>query len=278
MIQNLTLGLVSALVSLTGPGLLAQSGAMPPPALIQVFQEEVKPGRGAAHAASEQAWAKLAARGKSTDYYLGMTSMTGPNEAWFLSGYASYAELEAKQKEMDRNPALKEDLDKAASADGELLNGTRSFIASLRKDLSYGPDVEIGKMRYFRVRTFRLKQGQNDVFEAGFKTALATYAKIKLAGSFACFTVTAGAPGPTYVLVRPMKSLAELDAFETSDKAFKEALGEEGAKAMTQRFGEAVQSVQNQLFAFSPKMSYPWPGAVASDPEYWTPKAKGKSE
>jgi hypothetical protein len=264
--------MVPALVAPAFTALRAQGGPMPPPPLMMFYREEVKPGHGAAHAATESAWGRVLAKGKSTDHYLGMTSLTGPSEAWFIMGYASYADWEAKQNEGDKNPALKKEIEAAAQKDGEHLSGTRSFLAAYRKDLSYGPPVEIGKMRYFRIRTFRIKQGMGRAFEDGVKTALAAYEKSRHPGSFAFYEVEAGTWSPTFIVLRPMKSLAEMDLLDASGKAFQEALGEEGRKAMQKAFAEAVNGVENQLFAFSPRMSYPGPGLIASDPAFWVPK------
>lgn len=271
-LSRLAFLMVPALVAPAFTALRAQGGPMPPPPLMMFYREEVKPGHGAAHAATESAWGRVLAKGKSTDHYLGMTSLTGPSEAWFIMGYASYADWEAKQNEGDKNPALKKEIEAAAQKDGEHLSGTRSFLAAYRKDLSYGPPVEIGKMRYFRIRTFRIKQGMGRAFEDGVKTALAAYEKSRHPGSFAFYEVEAGTWSPTFIVLRPMKSLAEMDLLDASGKAFQEALGEEGRKAMQKAFAEAVNSVENQLFAFSPRMSYPGPGLIASDPAFWVPK------
>ena len=60
---------------------------------------------------------------------------------------------------------------------------------------------------------------------------------------------------------------------DASDKAFQEALGEDGRKAMQKTFADTVNSVENQLYAFNPKLSFPGPGMLASDPAFWTVKA-----
>ena len=264
--------LFSKLAFVLAPALLAQSGPMPPPPLMLFVREEVKPGHGAAHAATESAWTRALVRGKSQDHYLGMSAMTGASEAWFIMGYASYADWEAKQNEFDKNPALKGEIDKISAQDGEHLNGTRTWLGTLRKDLSYGPPVEIGKMRYMRVRTFRIKQGQGRAFEEGVKMALAAYEKSHYAASFAFYEVAAGTGSPTYLVLRPLKSLAELDGMAAAEKAFQEALGEEGQKAMAKVFTDTVNAVENQLRAFSPKLSFPGPAVTASDPGFWTVK------
>ena len=264
--------LLSNLVFLAVPALLAQSGPMPPPPLMLFVREEVKPGHGAGHAATESAWTRALTKGKSTDHYLGMGSLTGPSEAWFIMGYTSYSDWEAKQTEFDKNEALKTEIDKISQQDGDHLSGTRSMLGKLRKDLSFGPPVEIGKMRYMRIRTFRIKQGQNKAFEEGVKTALAAYEKSHYPASFAFFEVAAGTSSPTFIVLRPMKSLAEMDATDAAEKGFQEALGEDGQKTMQKVFAETVNNVENQLFAFSPKLSFPAASVIASDPGFWTVK------
>jgi hypothetical protein len=260
------------LAFLAAPALLAQSGPMPPPPLMLFVREEVKPGHGAAHSVTESAWTRTLTKGKSTDHYLGMNALTGASEAWFIMGYASFADWEAKQNEFDKNPALKHEIEKISQQDGDHLTGTRTFLGTHRKDLSYGPPVEIGKMRYMRVRTFRIKQGQGGAFEEGVKTALAAYEKSHYTASFAFYEVAAGTGSPTFIVLRPLKSLAELDGMADAEKAFQGALGEEGRKSMQKVFAETVNAVENQLFAFNPKLSYPGPGVVASDPGFWTVK------
>jgi hypothetical protein len=262
----------SKLVFLVAPALLAQSGPMPPPPLMMIVREEVKPGHGAGHAATESAWTRALVKGKSTNHYLGMSSMTGPSEAWFIMGYANYADWEAKQNEYEKNAALKAEIDKISLQDGDHLSGERTMLGTLRKDLSFGPPVEIGKMRYMRTRTFRIKQGQNKAFEEGVKVALAAYEKSHYPASFAFYEIAAGTGSPTFVVFRPMKSLADMDATAAAEPAFLEALGEDGRKAMQKVFADTVNNVENQIFAFSPKLSFVGPGTMASDPGFWTVK------
>ncbi len=272
MFQATLKSLCSRLVFLVAPALLAQSGPMPPPPLMLFVREEVKPGHGAGHAATESAWTRALTKGKSADHYIGMSSLTGPSEAWFIMGYTSYADWEAKQSEFDKNPAMKAEVDKVSQQDGDHLNGTRTLLGAWRKDLSYGPPVEIGKMRYMRIRTFRIKQGQNKAFEEGVKTALAAYEKSHYPASFAFYEINAGTGGPTYIVLRPMKSLAQMDATAAAEKDFQAALGDDGQKAMQKVFADTVNAVENQLFAFSPKLSFPGPDTIASDPGFWAPK------
>jgi len=264
--------LLPKLAFVLAPALLAQSGPMPPPPLMLFVREEVKPGHGAGHAATESAWTRALTKGKSKDHYIGMNALTGPSEAWFIMGYASYADWESKQNEFEKNEALKGEIDKISAQDGEHLSGTRTMLGTWRRDLSYGPPVEIGKMRYFRIRTFRVKQGQGKAFEEGVKMALAGYGKSGYQASFAVYEIAAGTGSPTYLILRPLKSMAELDGMAAADKAFQAALGEDGQKAMAKVFMDTVNAQENQLFAFNPRLSFPGPDLMASDPGFWTVK------
>ena len=183
------------LAFLVAPALLAQSGPMPPPPLMLFVREEVKPGHGAGHAATESACGRGLAKGKSTDHYLGMSAPDGalrrPGSSWATR---SYADWEAKQGEFDKNPALKKEIDKISQQDGEHLTSTRTFLGTCRKDLSFGPPVEIGKMRYMRVRTFRVKQGRPRPSRTGVKTPWPPTRRATIPASFAFYEV-GPAPG-----------------------------------------------------------------------------------
>jgi hypothetical protein len=269
--------LVARLVFLAAPVLLAQGGPMPPPPLMLFVREAVKPGHDAAHAATEAAWSRILAKGQSTDHYLGMTAMTGRPEALFIMGYGSYADWGAKQAELEKNPAFKREIEKAAQQDGEQLTGVHLVLGSLREDLSYGPPVEIGTMRYLRVRTMRVKQGMADAFARDMKQALAGYAKTHFPGSFALYEVEAGTGSPTFIAIRPLKSLADLDAFDGAVKALKGSASDAENAAMDKAFGACVAADDTEIYAFNPKLSFPGPNVIASDPAFWAPKPAKKA-
>jgi hypothetical protein len=172
---------------------------------------------------------------------------------------------------------LKQEIEKAAQQDGDQLTHVHLILGALREDLSYGPPVEIGKMRYLRVRVMRLKQGMGSTFEAVMKKSLAGYAKIHFPGSFALYEVEAGAPAPTFIALRPLKSLADLDAFDGAVKALKGTASSEDRAAMDKAFGDCVAGDETQIYAFSPRLSFPGPSTVASDPAFWAPKPEKKA-
>jgi hypothetical protein len=66
-----------------------------------VFREEVKPAKAAAHEKHEAAWPAAFAKANYSSHYVALTSVTGPNEAWFVEGQDSFAAIEKADKEID---------------------------------------------------------------------------------------------------------------------------------------------------------------------------------
>ena len=75
----------------------AKSG---PPAVIQIFREYVKPGKGPAHEKSEALWAAAYKKGNFKYHFLAATTMSGPSEAWFLEAFDSMGDVEKANEAM----------------------------------------------------------------------------------------------------------------------------------------------------------------------------------
>ena len=263
-----------------GVSALAQEkAASGPPKVLQIFREEVKPGKGAAHVKVEAGWPAAFAKANYPAHYLAMVSQTGPSEAWFMTGYPSLAAWEKDQQASEKNPVLTAELDKLSEKDGELLSGARSITANYREDLSYRPaGVKLGAMRYFYVTTIRVRPGhESDYLEAN-KITREAHEKANVPEHWAVYQVTLGMPSGTYLVLQPMKTLAEVDAFpDTHGKVYQEAIGDEGKKKLREAASAGIMNSESNIFAFSPKMSYVSKETAAADPEYWTPKPPAKA-
>jgi hypothetical protein len=243
-----------------------------PPKILQIFREEVKPGKGPAHEKVEAGWPAAFAKANWPSHYLALASMTGSSEAWFVSGYDSLAAWEKDTKAIEANKALSAHLDTLTEKDGELLSGHSGLILTHREEFDNGPNVDLSKTRYFRIVTFRVRPGHDGDFSAWVKTLKDAYAKAKITLSWAVYQVTAGMPGPTYVAMIPMRSLEEMDAARKFQAAILEAEGEEGQKAIGKAASDGFNFVTQNLFAVSPKMSYPPKEWATADPGFWATK------
>jgi hypothetical protein len=275
MPYRMPLGAV-ALLCLVSPPVVAQEATANdgPPKVLQVFIESVKVGKGTAHEKIEAGWPQAFRKAKWPTHYIGTTTATGLPEAWFLSGYESFAAIETDQQNVGKNPTLSRELERLAALDGDLLSNTRGVLAVYKPALSYRPEVDIGKTRYFSFNIVTLKPGYDSAWADTRKLILDAHEKAKLDEHFAVYEVVSGIPGPAYLIIVPMRSLQEVDELMAGhdSKPYRDAIGEAGRQQLREFARTGVVSGENRLLAFSPKMSYPSEEWVASDPEYWKPK------
>jgi hypothetical protein len=276
-----TLASVSAVVvclGATAPVAEAQLGTKRPP-ILQVFREEVKPGRQPAHTKNEASWIAAVRKAGSKGYYY---AMTNGSEAWFVTPQESFAAAEAQAKEDEANAALSAEVDRIWAADGEMLSKASGMTLVYREDLSFRTDWDTAKMRYFAVSLIRVSPGYEGDFEQVRKLISAAHEKAKVDERWSCYQVITGAPRGTFVFFAPMASLAQWDKYEAMHgKEYQEALGESSRSRIRdfERVGE--KGSETNLFSLSPKMSYLPKEVTDRDPDFWTPKpapAAGKKE
>src|SRR5438105_10962963 len=115
-----SLAVLATAVALFGSALTVLAQMPPgPPKVLQIYREEIKPGKNAAHEVVEAGWPRAFTKVNWPTNYLGVVAITGPSEAWFLAGYDSYAAWETDSRNIDKNPALKKELDQLEARDGE---------------------------------------------------------------------------------------------------------------------------------------------------------------
>lgn len=252
------------------PSLLLAQTPTPAPPVLQIFEETLRPGHAGLHARTEMAWPLAFARAKVPAHYLAMSSQTGPARMWFLSGWASLAELESVDEAIAKAPGLPEELDRIGALDAEHVEGGRTLIAVHRPDLSFdGLGNDLAKMRYMEVAMYRVRPGQ----ELAFARLAQEYGEMARTGSvptsWATYEIRWGMGAPTFLVLSGRASLAELD------QTAPEALGWQKvmtAARMTKLMAEAsavIASAESQLFRFAPKMSYLPADWIARDPAYW---------
>ena len=133
----------------------------PPPKVLSIFREDVKAGRGKAHAKLEAGYAAALRKAKWNTYSLALASVTGVGDAWFLTGYPSLEAMETDDRNVDKNAALSAEFERLDEQDAQFRTNQRQMIAVLQENLSYQQNVDIAHMRYFDVITFRVRPGQD---------------------------------------------------------------------------------------------------------------------
>jgi hypothetical protein len=252
--------------------LLAQDDAigLKRPKVLQIYTEEVKPGRQGAHVKSETGWAAALRKANNKGYYLGMGA---GSQAWYLSPHPTFAAIETQSKSDEADAALTAEVDRLSALDGEMLSRTGVMTAVLNEDMGYHADWDTAKIRYYAVTVMRLQPGYGRDFEQLRKLVNAAHDKAKVEERWSVYEVIAGAPDDTYVFFAPIVSLAEWDKYEAMHgKDYQEALGEDGRNRLRDFNRTAVKSSETVLFNINPKMSFLPKNMTDRDPDFWTPK------
>ncbi len=245
--------------------------------VLTVYRETVKVGKGAAHDAHEDAWARAVVAAKAPAPMLAMTAMTGAPENWYMSAYPTWADYE-KANKANESSALAAIQKQYSSLEGEYLTDGRLMVLTFRGDLSYGGPADLPASRYFSVTRISVRPGQNAGYEENRKMVKAAHESAKLTDKYSMWQAASGAPAGTYFLFVARKSLGEIDeGASIHGEAYQAALGgPEAQKKMTANAAAAIISSQTDNFAFAPQQSIPPPEWVTADPAFWKHKPATK--
>ena len=269
-------------IAVTGIGIaVAQdSGSMKPPAVIQINREWLKPGKGGAmHDKSEAAFVSLMNKGKLQGHYIALNSMTGKSRALYITRYPSFEAWENDNKIFDKNASLGAELDRAITADGELLEGMDSAVLVYNDELSFHPRPDFSHARYYEITVFHVRLGHDKQWHEVTKMYKDACEKAGLDTHWGMYELQYGGEGGTFLGLTHRDSLAEIDKGMMQGKKFVEAAGgEEAAAKLDQMFGEAVESVRTELFSINPKQSYVDDATISADPDFWKPRAASNAQ
>lgn len=237
-----------------------------PAKVIRIVREEIKPGRGAAHARAEEAYVRAGVASKLPVYWVGMSTITGPTEAWFLSSYESH---EAIEKENDAfNPAVGKMLEAADEGDAQFRTGTRVYHAELNADLSYRMRPSLQDMRYITVAIVRVKPGYQREFIEFRKALTAAHVKANVDEHWAFYEVTSGAPSGTFLIFFGSSTMKDEDT-DAHTQAYNDAVGDEG-RAKAEAFARnGIQWTDTMTLEISPQMSHVPAAWIAARPNFW---------
>jgi hypothetical protein len=256
----------NALVILLATFPLGAQQPSAPPAVLRIFHEDIKEGKGAAHEKTEAAFMQAAGKANYPAHILALTNITGTSQAVFLEGHDTFASIEASQAVID-----KPEFGALDAADAELRTSQRSMLAAYRADLSYAAaKANLPKTRFFSIETIQVREGQGQKFEELVKLLVSAAEKSRDTQPVATYEIVSGAPSGTYLVLEPMESLKSMDEGPQRDQALIQAV-QNGQQTMRE-LSETIASEESILFAVSPAMSYvPKEWATAS-PDFWGQK------
>jgi hypothetical protein len=254
----------------------ADSATTPPPKVLVIIREFLKPGRaGSIHQRSESGFVHAMTAAKWPTHYFAMDSLSGPSRSLFFVGYPSFEAWEKDNLATQKNASLSAAIDRVSMTDGDLLSQYESSTSVFREDMSLRAAVSIAQMRYFEITQFVVRPGHEKDWEALVKIYVDGYGKAVPDAHWATFERVYGAStnpgGGAFIVINPMKSLAEVDSSFADGKKFESSLSDSEKRKMAELTAACVDSVQTNLFAFDPKESYAPDEWIKAD-SFWKPK------
>ena len=177
-----------------------------PPNVLFIFREEVKAARGGAHEKLEIGYVRALQKANWPTYSLAITSVSGPHDAWFMTGYESYAAMEKDRMAMDQNAALISEFERLDAADAEFRTNQRGIIATHRPNLSYNvASINLPQMRYFQINTVRVRPGHEEEWIEARRILVDALKKANNPTGSIVYGITSGMPNGTFLVFTPRK-------------------------------------------------------------------------
>jgi hypothetical protein len=242
------------------------------PSLLTITREDVKTGHNAMHAAFEVGWPAAYAKAKSPNYYLAMVAMTGPNESWYVSPYASHAAYGESMKRESDDKVLSAELARLQKGDADHINSSRQLHAVARADLSYGAFPDMALQRFWEITTFRVRPGYEEAFANAAKAYAAAAKRAAPNMSWRTYEVIAGLPGPTYFVFSSMQSFADFDKSMQQGMELGKAFTPDEMATLQKFSTTGMINAETQRFRLDPGQSYVDAATKAKDMAFWTSK------
>jgi hypothetical protein len=263
-------------LSLALAGCLAAQAQTPPPNILNIQTDNIKPYADAPYDKIASESAALSQQLKDPTHVLGMEALTGSPRAIYLSGYDSFEALQKNEEWLLGDAATDAKLDALDARQALYVSEVHYTIWHYRPDLSNNvAGADISHSRYWEVIIFHMRPGHNEQFKELAKLYQDANLKIGQNIPWAAYEGLMGV-SDAYLLLVPMTSLKDQDTGLAHKKDFGAALGDEGRRQMNQLSQESVASVEDNIWMVIPEWSYVEKSWIEADPQYWAPEPAAK--
>ena len=196
------------------PASLCAQGAAP--RFLYLYRDSLKGGVDSAYRAIENDGAQICADHRCPNPYLGLESLTGPHEAWWLNAFATAADTARVAKVYATDRALASALSGIAQRKAAFIGTPVQGFAVHRPDLSRGPAWSVVGARFVVVTVTRDRRPADG---SVWMTADSTLYVLRPAHTKREADARARGPGARVLAVRPNWSMPDA-SWVTADPAF----------------------------------------------------------
>lgn len=224
----------------------------PPSAFVFIYREQIKPGKIAAYTQIEEAAARFCARANCPNPYLAISSITGPDEVWWINGFDSIDTMEKVWHDYAANREIKQELNSVAEKKADLAFPASTLLARFREEMSFASTLI--SPRFLSITVLHLRPGHAAAFRSmriPFKAILERAGRPQWV-----YQVTSGTEDDTFLIMTPARTMQEIYSTPTPTDR-------------NDAVADLIVSSETRLYAVSPSMSMPAPSWVEADPEFW---------
>jgi len=245
----------------------AQQAESAPPAILEIYRDQVKPAKLAEYTRLE-ADAALACARASTWPYLAIQSMSGPQtEVWYMEGFDSYAAVEHTFRQ---NASLGGELNRLMEAKINLVGDARVVLAHYRDDLSSNASLVQPRARFFAVTMVTVHPGHEREYEEIHRTLRSVRQRASAADNRVVYQVVSGMPRNIYLIFSSYRSLQNAgNALDPAVDDYASEVDDSTRNRLDDLTRVSVISSETWLFSVNPIMSNPAGEWIVEDPEFW---------
>jgi hypothetical protein len=258
----------------------ANANAADKPAKYAFYESvEVTPGKYQQFSQATAQIRQTAASSSADAYWIAGSHFTGDaRQMVFVTFQPNMAAVEKFDEALGKvSAAAMAKNASLASDEGQSQGHVDIGLAEYKEELSLRPEmVPPGAMRFWQTTSYTLRPGCNNQFEDVVKQVAEMHKNLNDHAHWMAYEVYAGGTVPTYLLVRTMKSLADVD--EEPPAAAKQAFEARSFQNMVSGFGkECLAHIERNIYKVEPGLSHPAQAMVAANPEFWNVKDENAS-
>jgi hypothetical protein len=197
----------------------------------------------------EEAAARFCAQANCPNPYLALTSLTGPDEAWWINGFDSVDTMEKVRQSYASNTEITQRLNDVAEQKADLVFPSVNLVARFHPEMSsYTTQIA---PRLFLISVVQVRPGHVAAFR-DIRTRVK--AILEHAGRPQwVYQVTSGTKDVTFLVMTPAHTMQEIQTTPQPDDAG----------------NDIIVSSETRLYAVSPTMSMPSEAWKEADPDFW---------
>jgi hypothetical protein len=215
---------------------------------IFVYREQIRPGKLAKYMQVEEDAARFCAKAPCPNPYLALTSMTGPNEAWWINGFDTAETFEKIQQAYAASAEITQYLNTVDGNKADLAFGATRLLARFHPEMSfYSTPVA---PRYFTVSIVQVRLKNVAAFRelrSRFKQTLERVGKPQWV-----YQVTSGTDDVTFIVMTPARTMQDVQTMPVTDDS-----------------ADIIAHSETRLYAVSPALSMPAESWMEADPDFW---------